>query len=135
MRVGLSSRPGPAVAPNPADDDADLIVHLIGNGLAFVSRKDRKAILPAIKAIYRAKTADMAPLRLEEFGAEAALSRHQEGRPALAPRDRMNWGQFAIQFGERFPGTTRSTDITAQSMIAWRPEWPSRGTYPTSPRP
>jgi transposase-like protein len=32
------------------------IVHLIRNSLAFVSWKDRKAILPAIKAIYRLPT-------------------------------------------------------------------------------
>jgi hypothetical protein len=46
------------------------IVHLIRNSLAFVSWKDRKAILPAIKAIYRAENADMAMVRLEEFEAE-----------------------------------------------------------------
>ncbi|MCP4385280.1 MAG: IS256 family transposase [Hyphomicrobiales bacterium] len=46
------------------------IVHLIRNSLAFVSWKDRKAILPAIKAIYRAENADMALVRLEEFEAE-----------------------------------------------------------------
>jgi hypothetical protein len=43
------------------------IVHLIRNSLAFVSWKDRKAILPAINAIYRAENADMALLRLDEF--------------------------------------------------------------------
>src|SRR6478672_1293197 len=36
----------------------------------FVSWKDRKAILPAIKAISRAESADMALIRLEEFEAE-----------------------------------------------------------------
>jgi putative transposase len=46
------------------------IVHLIRNSLAFVSWKDRKAILPALKAIYRAETADMARVRLDEFEAE-----------------------------------------------------------------
>jgi hypothetical protein len=46
------------------------IVHLIRNSLAFVSWKDRKAILPAIKAIYRAENAEMAMVRLEEFEAE-----------------------------------------------------------------
>src|ERR1700692_5094787 len=46
------------------------IVHLIRNSLAFVSWKDRKAILPAIKAIYRAENADMAMVRLEGFGGE-----------------------------------------------------------------
>lgn len=46
------------------------IVHLIRNSLSFVSWKDRKAILPSIKAIYRAENADAALLRLEDFEAE-----------------------------------------------------------------
>jgi putative transposase len=46
------------------------IVHLIRNSLSFVSWKDRKAILPAIKTIYRAENADIALARLEEFEAE-----------------------------------------------------------------
>ena len=46
------------------------IVHLIRNSLAFVSWKDRKTILPAIKAIYRAENAEMALARLEQFEAD-----------------------------------------------------------------
>src|SRR3974390_1859328 len=46
------------------------IVHLIRNSLAFVSWKDRKALIPSLKAIYRAENADMAMVRLEEFEAE-----------------------------------------------------------------
>jgi transposase-like protein len=46
------------------------IVHLIRNSLAFVSWKDRKAIMPSLKAIYRAEAADIALTRLEEFEAE-----------------------------------------------------------------
>ena len=46
------------------------IVNLIRNSLAFVSWKDRKAILPAIKAIYQAESADIALARLEELEAE-----------------------------------------------------------------
>src|ERR1700726_1091266 len=46
------------------------IVHLIRNSLAFVPWKDRKTIMPWIKAIYRAENADMAMVRLEEFEAE-----------------------------------------------------------------
>jgi putative transposase len=45
-------------------------LHLIRNSPAFVSWKDRKAILPAIKAIYRAENADVAMVRLEEFEAK-----------------------------------------------------------------
>jgi transposase-like protein len=59
-------------------------VHLIRNSLAFVSWKDRKAILPAIKAIYRAEDADMALVRLQEFEAEWG-KRYPGDRPSLAP--------------------------------------------------
>lgn len=46
------------------------IVHLIRNSLSFVSWKDRKAIMPSIKAIYHAENAEAAKLRLGEFEAE-----------------------------------------------------------------
>lgn len=46
------------------------IVHLIRNSLSFVSWKDRKAILPSIKAIYHAENADAALLRRQDFEAE-----------------------------------------------------------------
>jgi putative transposase len=45
-------------------------VHLVRNRLTFVSWKNRKAILPAIKAIYQAETADITLVRLKEFEAE-----------------------------------------------------------------
>ncbi|BBZ97138.1 hypothetical protein BRDID11004_19480 [Bradyrhizobium diazoefficiens] len=53
---------------------------MVRNSLAFVSWKDRKAILPAI-TIYRAENADMALARFEEFEAEwgkryPAIGRH-----------------------------------------------------------
>ncbi|UWU88571.1 transposase [Bradyrhizobium yuanmingense] len=46
------------------------IVHLIRNSLACVSWKDRKAILPSIKAIYLSESIEAALLRLSEFEAE-----------------------------------------------------------------
>ena len=59
------------------------IVHLIRNSLAFVSWKDRKAIVPDLKAIYRAHDAGAAADRLSEFEAKwgRQVSRH---RPELA---------------------------------------------------
>ena len=58
------------------------IVHLIRNSLAFVTWKDRKTIMPSIRAINQAENADMALIRLEEFEAEwQALS---GDRPSLA---------------------------------------------------
>ena len=46
------------------------IVHLIRGSMSFVSWKDRKAIMPSIKAIYRAENAEAALKRLEDFEAE-----------------------------------------------------------------
>jgi putative transposase len=57
LRAGV---PGIVRRPQPAMPQAVVqtcIVHLIRNSRAFVSWKDRKAMLPAIKAIYRAENA------------------------------------------------------------------------------
>jgi len=43
---------------------------LIRNSLAFVSWKDRKLIMPDLKAIYRAPTAEAALAELDAFEAK-----------------------------------------------------------------
>jgi putative transposase len=43
------------------------IIHLIRNSLAFVSWKDRKVIMPDLKAIYRAEKAETAATELVAF--------------------------------------------------------------------
>jgi putative transposase len=45
------------------------IIHLIRNSLAFVSWKDRRLIMPDVKAIYRAETAEAAAAELDNFEA------------------------------------------------------------------
>jgi len=67
---GLKGFPEAITSVYPDTIVQTCIVHLIRNSLAFVSWKDRKAILPSIKAIYRAETAEMAMVRLEAFEAE-----------------------------------------------------------------
>jgi putative transposase len=170
---GLKGFPEAINAVFPQTVVQTCIVHLIRNSLAFVSWKDRKAILPSIKAIYRAENADMALVRLEEFEAEwgkrypaigqtwrrawehvvpffafapgirkmiyttnAVEALHRSLRKIIKTRGSfpnddaalkllylaiknagLRWrrgvewttamGQFAIQFGERFPGTAR----------------------------
>src|SRR6201985_3805252 len=52
---GLKGFPEAITSVFPQTVVQTCIVHLIRNSLAFVSWKDRKAILPAIKAIYRAR--------------------------------------------------------------------------------
>lgn len=45
------------------------IVHLIRHSLEFVSWKDRKPVVPALRAIYRAKDAEAGAAALEAFDA------------------------------------------------------------------
>ncbi len=52
---GLKGFPEAITSVFPQTIVQTCIVHLIRNSLAFVSWKDRKAILPGIKAIYRAE--------------------------------------------------------------------------------
>jgi putative transposase len=74
------------------------IVHLIRNSLSFVTWKDRKAILPSIKAIYRAENADQALVRLEEFEAEWG-----KRYPAIGQAWRRAW-EHVIPFFAFAPG-------------------------------
>jgi hypothetical protein len=55
---------------NPKIRFASQVAESPGSAIRNSSWKDRKAILPAIKAIYRAESADMAMVRLEAFEAE-----------------------------------------------------------------
>ena len=70
------------------------IVHLIRNSLAFVSWKDRKAIMPSLKAIYRAEAANIALTRLEEFEAQWG-----KRYPAIGPIWRRAWEHVVPFFG------------------------------------
>ena len=71
---GLKGFPEAITSVFPQTIVQTCIVHLIRASLTFVSWKDRKAILPAIKAIYRAESAEMALVRLEEFEADGRAS-------------------------------------------------------------
>src|SRR5436309_8240141 len=83
---GLKGFPEAIVSVYPQTIVQTCIVHLIRNSLSFVTWKDRKAILPSIKAIYRAESADQAFLRLEEFEAEWG-----KRYPAIGPVWRRAW--------------------------------------------
>jgi putative transposase len=95
---------------------------------AFVSWKDRKAILPAIKAIYRAESADMAMVRLEEFEAEWG-----KRYPAIGQTWRRAW-EHVIPFFPFAPGirkmiyTTNAVEALHRSL---RKIIKTRGSFPT----
>ena len=95
---GLKGFPEAITSVFPQTIVQTCIVHLIRNSLAFVSWKDRKAILPAIKAIYRAENAEMAGLRLEEFEAEWG-----KRYPAIGQAWRRAW-EHVVPFFAFAPG-------------------------------
>ena len=103
------------------------IVHLIRNSLSFVSWKDRKAILPAIKAIYRAETAEVARQRLEEFEDEWG-----KRYPAIGQAWRRNW-EHIVPFFAFAPGirkmiyTTNAVEALNRSL---RKIIKTRGSFP-----
>ena len=77
---GLKGFPDAITATFPRTTVQTCIVHLIRNSLSFVSWQDRKQLLPALRAIYRAETAEVAELRLADFEAEWGKK-----YPAIAP--------------------------------------------------
>src|SRR6266536_3133557 len=119
---GLKGFPEAITSVFPQTIVQTCIVHLIRNSLAFVSWKDRKAILPAIKAIYRAENANMALVRLEEFEAEWG-----KRYSAIAQAWRRAW-DHVVPFFSFAPGILKmiyTTDTTATPMIAWPAPSPS----------
>jgi putative transposase len=85
------------------------IVHLIRNSMAFVSWKDRKKIMPDIKAIYRAETAEAAAARLDEFEAKWGMR-----YPAVAPSWRRAWQHVVPMFA--FPPAIRNMIYTTNAL-------------------
>jgi len=81
---GLKGFPEAITAVFPQTIVQTCIVHLIRHSLEFVSWKDRKPVMPALRAIYRAKDAEAGRTALDDFRRRPlgpALSRH---RPELA---------------------------------------------------
>ncbi|NBB82773.1 MAG: IS256 family transposase, partial [Alphaproteobacteria bacterium] len=67
--VGLNGSADAIEAVLPTTLVQTCIIHLIRNSLAVVSWKDRRQVVPDIKAIYRAETAAAAADRLADFEA------------------------------------------------------------------
>jgi transposase-like protein len=103
---GLKGFPEAITSVFPQTVVQTCIVHLIRNSLAFVSWKDRKAILPSIKAIYRAENTDMALVRLEEFEAEWG-----KRYPAIGQAWRRAW-EHVVPFFAFAPGIRKMTYTT-----------------------
>ena len=90
---GLKGFPDAITATFPKAIVQTCIVHLIRHSLSFVSWQDRKRLMPALRAIYRAETAEVAELRLAEFEAEWG-----KRYPAIGPAWRRAWNEVVPFF-------------------------------------
>ncbi len=106
---GLKGFPEAITTVFPETTVQTCIVHLIRSSLAFVSWKDRKRIMPDIKAIYRAETAETAAAKLDEFEAKWG-----ERYPAIAPSWRRAWEQVVPMFA--FPPAIRKMIYTTNAL-------------------
>ena len=86
------------------------IVHLIRHSLEFVSWKDRKAVVPALRAIYRAKDAEAGIKALETFETSDWGQRY----PAIALSWRRNWDHVIPFFA--FPESVRRIIYTTDEI-------------------
>jgi putative transposase len=104
------------------------IIHLIRNSLAFVSWKDRKLIMPDLKAIYRAETAEAAAAELDAFEAEWG-----KRYPAIGQAWRRAWQHVVPLFA--FPPAIRKMIYTTNAVESLnrslRKIIKTRGSFPT----
>ena len=105
-----------------------MTVREIRNSLAFVSWKDRKKVMPDLKAIYRAETAEAAAAKLDEF--EASWGARY---PAVAPAWRRAWEHVVPMFA--FPPTIRKMIYTTNALESLhrslRKIIKTRGSFPS----
>jgi len=104
------------------------IIHLIRHSLAFVSWKDRKLIMPDLKAIYRAPTAEAALAELDGFEAK-----WDKRYPAIGQAWRRAWEHVVPFFA--FPPAIRKMIYTTNAVESLnrslRKIIKTRGSFPT----
>ena len=107
--TGSRASPTPSPPSSPQPIVQTCIVHLIRNSLSFVSWQDRKRLLPALRAIYRAETAEVAELRLADFEAEWGKK-----YPAIGPAWRRAWNEVVPFFA--YPPQIRKMIYTTNAI-------------------
>jgi putative transposase len=125
---GLKGFPEAIGAAFPETIVQTCIVHLIRSSIAFVSWKDRKVIMPDLKAIYRAETAEAALDRLGEFEAKWGAR-----YPAVGQAWRRAWEHVIPLFA--FPPAIRKMIYTTNAVESLhrslRKIIKTRGSFPT----
>ena len=125
---GLKGFPEAIASVFPQATVQTCIVHLIRNSLAFVIWKDRKTILPDLKAIYRAESEAAARQRLEAFEAKWGAR-----YPAIGQSWRRAWEHVVPFFA--FPPAIRKMIYTTNAVEAvnrsLRKIIKTRGSFPS----
>jgi len=125
---GLKGFPEAIGAVFPKTMVQTCIVHLIRSSLQFVSWKDRKSVMPDLKAIYRASNAEVALEQLDAF--EAKWGRQY---PTIAPGWRRAWDYVTPLFA--FPPAIRKMIYTTNAVESLnrslRKIIKTRGSFPT----
>src|SRR5215471_10001466 len=125
---GLKGFPEAIATVFPLTTVQTCIIHLIRHSLAFVSWKDRKLIMPDLKAIYRAETAETAAAELEAFEA-----RWGKRYPAIGQAWRRAWEYVVPLFA--FPPAIRKVIYTTNAVESLhrslRKIIKTRGSFPT----
>ena len=109
---GLKGFPEAITAVFPQTIVQTCIVHLIRHSLEFVSWKDRKLMVPALKAIYRATDAEAGRTALDDFEAGPWGQRY----PAIVQSWRRNWLHVVPFFA--FPTSVRRIIYTTNAIEA-----------------
>lgn len=126
---GLKGFPEAITAVFPQTVVQTCIVHLIRHSLDFVSWKDRKPAVSALRAIYRARDAEAGLKALDDFDAGPWGQRY----PAIAQSWRRNWAQIVPFFA--FPESVRRIIYTTNAIEALnakvRRAVRTRGHFPT----
>lgn len=125
---GLKGFPEAIEAVFPQSMVQTCIVHLIRNSLDLLAWKDRKLVMPALKAIYQAPTAEAAEAALSDFEVTWG-PRH----PTIAPLWRRVW-TYVIPFFA-FPPAIRKMIYTTNAVESLnrglRKVIKTRGSFPT----
>src|SRR5215467_13833746 len=125
---GLKGFPEAIGAVFPLTTVQTCIIHLIRNSLAFVSWKDRKLIMPDLKAIYRAETAEAGAAELDNFEAQWG-----QRYPAIGQAWRRAWEHVVPLFA--FPPAIRKMIYTTNAVESLhrslRKIIKTRGSFPT----
>jgi putative transposase len=126
---GLKGFPDAITAVFPQAQVQTCVVHLIRHSLAFVSYKDRKAVVAALKKIYKAKDADAGLAELNDF----ADGPWGQKYPAIAQSWRRNWSELIPFFA--FPDDVRRMIYTTNAIESLnaklRRAVRTRGHFPT----